>query len=96
MEWPVNRVSKRKGGQWLVVRSNGSPHSRSATAREERENGQVLNSPWLKGCFEVVGNDVVMLQVNQHGKGEKKEFFIFFLPPCGCRSRWPDMGDGRS
>ena len=46
--------------------SNGRPHSRSATAREERENSQLLNSPWLEGGCEVVDNDVVMLQVNQH------------------------------
>ena len=29
--------------------------------------------------------------------GEERIFF--FPPPCGvacCRSRWPDMGDGRS
>ena len=56
---------KTKRGQSLVVRSNGRPRSRSATAREERENGQVLNSPWLEGCCVVVDNDVVMLQVNQ-------------------------------
>ena len=53
------------GGQPLVVQSNGRPRSRSATAREERENGPVLNSPWWRGWCEVVGNDVEMFQVKQ-------------------------------
>ena len=52
--------------QSLVVRSNGRPLSRSGTAREERDNGQVLKSPWLEGYSEEVDNDVVVLQVNQH------------------------------
>ena len=64
-ERPAHRVSNRKGGQPLVVQSNGRTRSRSATTREERENGPVLNSPWLRGWCEVVGNDVVMFQVNQ-------------------------------
>ena len=57
--------NERERGQPLVVQTNGRPRSRSATAREERENGQMLKSPWLGGCCEVVDNDVVMLQANQ-------------------------------
>ena len=73
-ERPAHRVSNRKGGQPLVVQSNGRTRSRSATSREERENGPVLNSPWLRGWCEVVGNDVVMFQVNQQRLHDEKHY----------------------
>ena len=51
-------MSKRSRGQSRVGQSNGGSLSRSATAREERDNGQVLKSSWLDGNREVVNNDV--------------------------------------
>ena len=64
LEWSASCVSKRNRGQSRVVQSHGGSLSRSATARKERDNGQVLKSSWLEGNREVV-NDVVVRQVNQ-------------------------------
>ena len=47
--------------------------------------GQVLNSPWFEGCYEVVDNDVVMLQVNQHGLRPRSK-------PRGQDERKPRLG----
>ena len=66
ISWSGQPIACRnEEGQSRVVQSNGRPLSRSATAREERDNGQVLESSWLEGNREVVNNDVVVLQVYQ-------------------------------
>ena len=33
--------------------------------RGERESGQILETPWVRGCCEVLDIDVVKFQVNQ-------------------------------
>ena len=59
LEWTSELQIQRGRGQPLTGQTNGRQRSRTATARGQRENGQRLESPWLRGCCEVLSDSDV-------------------------------------